>query len=414
MRHFKLIYANNRTKYDIRKLIAPGFLHRASALAVMVTVTVLSMVTVMAKTHTAHVVYDEKKTDVEMVSYGTSDILLKAGIKTSPADLIMRKDDPDNAGDVIITVKSSCGVTVSADGSEKPVTAHYGDTVGDVLEDAGVDIDSNDVVTPQAESIVTRGLQVNVKRCYNISVKADGHTINAVVGEGSIANAIKGTGLTVGSNDTVSTDLNSKVAEGQKLEITRVAYKEVVTTEPLAYKTVTKKSRALSSGQVKVENAGQNGVKTIVTKQKLVNGQPIDSTVVSASVTKEPVSKIVAVGAKSAIASVGSDGTLTDQNGSIVNYKKVLTGRCSCYCSGTTTSTGLKAAFGRVAVNPNIIPYGTKLYICSTDGKVVYGYAVAADTGGAAMRGAIIADLYYSSYSQCMKIGTRTMNVYVL
>lgn len=159
----------------------------------------------------------------------------------------------------------------------------------------------------------------------------------------------------------------------------------------------------------------KNGSQAVVTRQKLVDGKLAESTVVSTTVTKQPVNKVVVSGTKkSAVASVGTDGTLTDQNGRTVSYKKVLKGRCSCYCTGTTTSTGKKAEFGRVAVNPNIIPYGTRLYICSPNGKIVYGYATAEDTGGAAMRGAIIADLYYSSYNQCMKIGTRTMNVYIL
>ena len=45
---------------------------------------------------------------------------------------------------------------------------------------------------------------------------------------------------------------------------------------------------------------------------------------------------------------------------------------------------------------------------------MVYGYAVAADTGGACMRNSIIADLYYDSYNECFQIGVRNMNVYIL
>ena len=40
-----------------------------------------------------------------------------------------------------------------------------------------------------------------------------------------------------------------------------------------------------------------------------------------------------------------------------------------------------------MAVDPDVIPYGTKLYITSTDGKFVYGYAVATDTGIAVQKG---------------------------
>ncbi|MBE6830171.1 MAG: hypothetical protein E7519_08180, partial [Ruminococcaceae bacterium] len=69
---------------------------------------------------------------------------------------------------------------------------------------------------------------------------------------------------------------------------------------------------------------------------------------------------------------------------------------------------------GLVAVNPKIIPYGSRLYICSPDGKVVYGYAIAADTGGGVMDGRIVADLYFNTVGQCRQFGNRKMNIYVL
>ena len=46
----------------------------------------------------------------------------------------------------------------------------------------------------------------------------------------------------------------------------------------------------------------------------------------------------------------------------------------------------------------------------AADGSVVYGTAVAEDTG---VRGNII-DLYYDTYQQCINFGRRTCNVYIL
>ena len=61
-----------------------------------------------------------------------------------------------------------------------------------------------------------------------------------------------------------------------------------------------------------------------------------------------------------------------------------------------------------------MIPYGTKLFICSEDGKTVYGYATAADTGGAMLSGRILVDLYYDTVAECYQFGVRNMRVYVL
>ena len=51
-------------------------------------------------------------------------------------------------------------------------------------------------------------------------------------------------------------------------------------------------------------------------------------------------------------------------------------------------------------MNPALIPYGTKLYITSTDGKLVYGYAIATDTGASLLNGSCLVDLYYDSFSE--------------
>ena len=76
-------------------------------------------------------------------------------------------------------------------------------------------------------------------------------------------------------------------------------------------------------------------------------------------------------------------GTFVDHNGNTVAYSRVVNGSGTAYTApaGALTATGVAAYHGGVAVNPNIIPYGSKLYITSTDGSVVYGYATAVDTG---------------------------------
>lgn len=389
---------------------------QAVSLALMVIITIGSVVTVMAATRWASVTLDgQAKPTVEMTSTDTTDILKLAGVTAGSNDLVERRDE--SSGNVDITVKTAKHVTVAADGESQSVLVHYGDTVSDALGKAGVTLGSNDTVSPSLTTKAAEGLLVTVRRRYNVSITADGKTINSLVWEGTVSNALKQAGVTLGSEDSPSVNPNTAVTEGMKLKVSRVTYKQVTSTEPIAYDTVTQKDSSMYAGTQAVTTDGQNGLKTVVTRQKLCDGNVVQSTVIKTDVTKQPVSKVISVGTKrysSGYAAVCADGSLIDQNGNTVSYRKLLTGRCSAYCTGTTTATGLPAAFGRVAVNPNVIPYGTRLYICSPDGRVVYGYAVAADTGGAAMAGTIIADLYYPSYSQCMQIGSRTMNVYIL
>ena len=70
--------------------------------------------------------------------------------------------------------------------------------------------------------------------------------------------------------------------------------------------------------------------------------------------------------------------------------------------------------FRSVAVDPSVIPYGTLLYITSTDGSFVYGYAVATDTGIALQNGHILVDLFYETYAESVINGAIQVNVYVV
>ena len=67
---------------------------------------------------------------------------------------------------------------------------------------------------------------------------------------------------------------------------------------------------------------------------------------------------------------------------------------------------GIPATYGVVAVDPSIIPLGTRLYIPG------YGMAIAADTGGAIVGYCI--DLCMESYAEAMDFGRRVVTVYVL
>src|SRR5450830_1042165 len=78
----------------------------------------------------------------------------------------------------------------------------------------------------------------------------------------------------------------------------------------------------------------------------------------------------------------------------------------TAYFSGGKTATGLRARKGIVAVDPSVIPLGTKLYI---EG---YGEAQAADIGSSIKGNRI--DLCFDSLQECMAFGKRTINVYLV
>lgn len=113
---------------------------------------------------------------------------------------------------------------------------------------------------------------------------------------------------------------------------------------------------------------------------------------------------------------MSAGGITKDKDGKTIKYSKKIIGECTAYTAAPSalTSTGVHPKVGLVAVNPKIIPYGTKMYICSEDGSIVYGYSVAADTGGALMSGRVLVDLFYNTERECFQFGRRNMAVYIL
>ena len=92
-------------------------------------------------------------------------------------------------------------------------------------------------------------------------------------------------------------------------------------------------------------------------------------------------------------------------------YASVMAMEATAYLPGDgngagITAMGIPATYGVAAVDPSVIPLGSRIYVPG------YGEAIAADTGGAIYGYKI--DLCMESYEQAMNFGRRTVTVYVL
>ncbi|HIR46997.1 MAG TPA: G5 domain-containing protein [Candidatus Caccousia avicola] len=393
---------------------------KLTALAVMIVITVSSVTTVMAATRKVTVYYNGETYTGSLTGsletiQDTRAQLISMGLSVDEADRISVASN-NTTGELAIHLTSAHTVTVVADGMAKSTVVYEGQTIADALQACGVTVDSNDKLTAPTTKQVSADMVIEVTRRHAVKFTADGETKNLLVEDTTVSALLAEQGITLGKDDVVTPDLSTKITADTDVTVQRVKYEEVTAEEAIPFTETVTNDSSLPRGVTRVDVQGQDGVQKVTRRNKIVDGVVTESTVLSSTVLKEAVNQVSRVGTKdpNGYATIESDGTVYDQNGNLVNYTKLLTGKCSAYTGGGITATGAPAAFGRVAVNPNVIPYGTKLFICSPDGKVVYGYAVASDTGGACMRNTIIADLYYDTLSECYQIGVRNMNVYIL
>lgn len=316
----------------------------------------------------------------------------------------------------VVTVNTHAVTVVDGDTSKVVLTLNEDPYY--VLKTAGVTLGKDDVV--QTAENGQRTASIEITRAFNVQINADGVSTLVAMTGGTVADALEKAQITVGEHDTLNADPAAPATEGMNLTIERVQYREHTKTEAIACTTSIRYTNVLPKGKTQIKQAGQNGVKTLTYRDRIVDGQVVETELVGEAVTKKAVEKIVLKGTVvgTPMSKAPFDIEL-DSAGQPLKYKSMISGKATAYTSdrgdsGTICSTGMRAQVGVVAVNPKRIPYGSKLYITSPDGSYVYGYAIAGDTGGGVRKNALVADLFMDTYEECIQFGRRTMNVYIL
>ena len=301
-----------------------------------------------------------------------------------------------------------------------------------IIEQAGIQPLSNDDALQVCElSAVTSSFKI--ERTHSVVLSVYGKDISVETGFSTVAELLKANGITVGENDVVTPELDSFVDSDCTVRIDSVNYEQCTEYEAIPFSTVYIESDSMAIGHSRVTCDGENGTAENTYNVKYLNGVQSERTLVNSTVLQNAKEKTVIVGTavlneEAAVSRYDSgvlntvsalspkEEILLDESGRPIKYKEVMTGTASAYTatSGKHTSTGKIAQTGYVAIDPKIIPYGTKMFIRTSDGSYIYGYAEAADTGGFTKWGTRIVDLYFPSEEECSRFGLRNVEIYIL
>ncbi len=400
-------------------------------MALIVAFAILCAGTAFAATSETYIVdvYEGSQvTRIETTEKDAYSVVAEAKIQLADNDKLILKDFTVGEESKIIVCRASNVTFVNADGTTKNIV--FAGTVAELIEQQGVVLSDKLVSSVNVKAVVTNNLKVEILNSYNLTINVDNEQKQVKSTAKTVGNLLKEQNVVLDSDDEVAPSADTPLSNELVIDVLRVEYITREAEEVVKFESKTKYSSAMLKGTKKVTQEGVNGSKTVVYKDKVVNGVVESSSVESETVTKKPVDKITTVG--TLVKSSGLGNSKIEKNGKPIselvmpskytigknnvptNYKYKITGRAAAYCEpGGKTATGKSVMPGRVAVNPKQIPYGTEMWIVSNDG-VVYGYAVAEDTGGFAKKGYYTVDLYMNSYSQCRKWGDRGVTIYIL
>ncbi len=371
-----------------------------------------------------YVVCDEKTQEVWSFTDNTDLIIGRSGVKVGDGDKVILDYFDANVKDSIILVTKPHDVLIYDEGKLVKIVTVSG-TVGDAIEKSGIKLREGDKLSPGKKVPITENTKVEIDRAFTVTLICDGRKQKIKTTDCTVKELLSMAGIRLGDEDIVSPKLSKELTKNTMVQVKRVTYKEVKKTIAIAYETTVKYDDSMYEEQVYVKRAGKNGKQVNYYKKKYIDGKYDSKELVRTEITKDPVSKVVVWGSKPSLYGgnvakrVISDLTPPykidmDENNRPVKYKKKIVGKATAYCTGTVTSTGRRAQEGVVAVDPREIPYGSRLYIVSSDNRYVYGYAIAGDTGGFIYNSNTVVDLYINGYSAAKQFGRRTVEIYIL
>lgn len=266
-----------------------------------------------------------------------------------------------------------------------------------LLAEQGITLGAEDEISYSLAAPLEDNMTITITRAFPVTIKVDGRELVVNTTPTVVEEILKKARVYLGSEDIVTPALKQQVVASQEIVISRITTKEVALENEIPFKTERRSDDSLDKGVTKVLNKGEAGLERKIIKVTYKDGEEIKREEVKREIVKEPVPQVIAYGTHSTISRGGQN----------LRFSRSLTVTATAYThTGNRTKSGTVPKVGTVAVDPNVIPLGSKLYV---DG---YGFGRALDVGSAIKGNRI--DVFVESEQQAQKWGRKKVKVYIL
>lgn len=308
----------------------------------------------------------------------------------------------------------------------------YATDPAEVLDEAGLELGEDDTFVTQSTLGVS---EITVQRKQSVTVNYGGNVLDVVSYGETVESLLERLDLILTNEDVVSVPLNSQTFDGLNISISRSVEVEETYTTIVPFEITYCDEPTLPKGEEVVLTEGVDGQMLCKAKVIYVGGEEVSRTVTSEEVTVQPINSVIAVGTGKSVKPhsndlpaslirpqftgepIIGDGYIITPDGEYLTYTHKDQFKATAYNNldpGCTEYNyiGTKCRVGAIAVDPTVIPYGTRMFIVTNDGKYVYGIATAEDCGSA-IKGKRV-DLYFDTVAECNRFGIRNCTIYFL
>jgi uncharacterized protein YabE (DUF348 family) len=286
---------------------------------------------------------------------------------------------------------------VLKDGDQAQTLFTFKRTVGEMLAAEGIEVGPRDAVEPALDTVLKDGLEVRIARAVPVTVRVDGDERRELTRAATVGDLLHELNITPRPNDLVRPDPATPVEKGLLVALVRVSEEMVEEEVELAYSVSRRPAYNLEKGKTSVVAKGAPGLERRSFKVVYHDGLEVVRELVSTTTVRKPKDEVVLVGMVQTVSRGGQD----------MHFSRVLEARATAYTyTGNNTATGKPPGPGTIAVDPTVIPLGSKLYI---DG---YGYGNAMDVGRSIKGNRV--DVFFPTRTEALRWGSRNVNVYVM
>jgi len=278
-------------------------------------------------------------------------------------------------------------------------------TVREALVQAGVVLGAGDSCIPGPDVPLKNGMKVAVVRAEIVFVIQGGKVTAFLTSERSVDAVLAQAGIVPGPDDIVAPGAGQQVPDLRLVEVIKVAYREVVESEEIPFGIENREDPSLEAGLVEMYRGGVPGEARVTYSVRYEDGVEVSRQETGREELAIPTPQVLMVGTLREVS----------RGGTSIRFERAIevlsTAYCPCIkCCGPNargiTRMGLPAKKGVIAVDPRVIPLGSRVYV---DG---YGFALAADTGSA-IKGDRI-DVCFDTHQEALVWGMQWLKHYII